>query len=123
MDKGQTFAFEKSKTKNKDGQEEEKWKQVAPAPRDVDPAKLQNLLSSVTQARATSFVDSAAKTGLDKPELTVIVKSEQGKREEKVTFARAGSDTYASRAGEAGAAKVDASAIDGVVKALEELKK
>jgi len=123
VDKGQTSAFEKTKTKNKDGQEEEKWKQVAPAPRDVDPSKMQNLLSSVTQARATSFVDSAAKTGLDKPELTVIVKSEQGKREEKVTFARAGSDTYAARAGEAGAAKVDASAIDGVVKALEELKK
>jgi Domain of unknown function (DUF4340) len=123
VDKGQTFAFEKSKTKNKDGQDEDKWKQVAPAPREVDPTKMQNLLSSVTQARATSFVENTVKTGLDKPELTVTVKSEEGKKEEKATFARSGNDSYAARTGELGAAKVDASTIDGIVKALEELKK
>ena len=88
---GQTYAFEKNKTKNKDGQEEERWKQVSPTPRDVDGPKMQNLLSAATQARATSFLDSAAKTGLDKPELTLTVKSEQGKKEEKAAFSRSGS--------------------------------
>ncbi len=60
--------FEKTKTKNKEGQDEEKWKQTAPTARDVDQTTVDNLLSAVTAARATSFVDSAAKTGLDKPE-------------------------------------------------------
>ena len=123
VEKGQGLAFEKTKAKNKEGQDEEKWKQVSPTSRDVDQSKMQNLLSTVTQARATSFVESAAKTGLDRPELTVVVKSDQNKREEKATFARSGSDAYASRAGEPGAAKIDASALDGIVKALEELKK
>src|SRR6185503_13026459 len=85
---GQTTTFEKTKTKNKEGQEEEKWRQVAPTARDVDQTKVENLLSALTAARATSFVDSAAKPGLDKPELTATVKSDEGKREEKVTLAK-----------------------------------
>jgi hypothetical protein len=54
--------------------------------------------------------------------LTVTLKSNEGKREEKVTFGRAGSDVFAVRTGEPGAAKIDASALDGLVKALEEIK-
>jgi hypothetical protein len=118
----ETFSFEKTKSKNKDGQEEEKWRQLAPAARDADQAKVENLLSAFSAARATSFVESAAKTGLDKPELTVTVKFDEGKREEKVSFARSGTDGYASRAGEPGAAKVDISAIENIVKSLEVLK-
>jgi len=119
---GQTMTFEKTKTKNKEGQEEEKWRQVAPTARDVDQTKVENLLSALTAARATSFVDSAAKTGLDKPELTATVKSDEGKREEKVTLAKSGTDGYASREGEPGVAKLDAAAIDNIVKSLEALK-
>ena len=44
------------------------------------------------------------------------------KREEKVAFGRSGKDVYASKAGEPGAAKIDATTIDNIVKALEELK-
>lgn len=118
----ETFSFEKTKSKNKDGQEEEKWRQLAPAARDADQTKVENLVSALTSARATSFVDSAAKTGLDKPELAVTVKFDDGKREEKTSFARSGSDGYASRAGEPGAAKVDIAAIENIVKSLEALK-
>jgi len=118
----ETFSFEKTKAKNKDGQEEEKWRQLAPAARDADQTKVENLVSALTSARATSFVDSAAKTGLDKPELAVTVKFDDGKREEKTSFARSGSDGYASRAGEPGAAKVDIAAIENIVKSLEALK-
>ena len=120
--KGQTFAFEKTKVKNKEGQEEEKWKQTAPAAQDVDPAKLDSLLSAVTQSRAASFLDSTAKTGLDTPELTITVKSGQG-RQETVRFARAGADSFASRTGEPGAAKVDANTLDNITKALDEAQK
>jgi hypothetical protein len=119
---GQTVAFEKTKVKNKEGKDEDKWRQVAPASRDVDQTKVENLISGATQARASGFVDSTAGTGLDKPELTITIKSDAGRREEKVTFARSGSSGYASRAGEPGAAKVETSALDNVIKALEELK-
>jgi uncharacterized ParB-like nuclease family protein len=107
--------------KDKDGKEQEKWRQVAPAARDVDTAKIEALMSTITGARAASFVDSAAKTGLDKPELTVAFKYDEGK-EERVTFARTGDSGYAARAGSPGAAKVDASVIDDIVKALGDVK-
>jgi hypothetical protein len=119
---GTTTAFDKVKSKDKDGKEQEVWKQVAPAAKDVDQAKIDNLMSAVTQARAASFVDAAPKGVLDKPEVTIAIKSNGGKRDEKVTFARSGSDAFAARAGEPGAAKVDATALEGIVKALEEIK-
>jgi hypothetical protein len=118
----ETFSLEKTKVKNKDGQDEEKWRQLAPTAKDGDQTKVENLISAITAARATGFVDSPAKTGLDKPELTVTVKFDEGKREEKASFARSGADGYASRAGEPGAAKVDIAAIENIVKSLEALK-
>jgi hypothetical protein len=118
----ETIAFERSNTKDKDGKEENKWKQVSPSARDVDQTKVDNLLSAITAARATGFVDSTAKTSLDKPELTVTIKFDEGKREEKVALARSGSDGYAARTGEPGAAKVDIAAIESIVKSLEALK-
>lgn len=118
---GQTTTFEKTKTKDKDGKEQEKWRQVAPSAKDLDASKVEGLLSAASAARATGFVDSVAKTGLEKPELTVGFTYDDGKQE-RVTFARAGGAAYASRAGSPGAAKIDASTIDAIVKALEDLK-
>jgi hypothetical protein len=119
---GQTMAFEKSKVKNKEGVEEEKWRRVAPEAKDVDSAKVDSLLSSITSARADSFVAEKAKTGLDTPELTVTLKFDEGKKTETVSFARSGSDGYASRTGEPGAAKIPASTVESIVNALEEIK-
>jgi hypothetical protein len=119
---GVTTTFEKVKSKNKEGQEQDTWKQVAPSARDVDQMKVDNLISAITQTRASSFVDAPTKGALDKPELTVTIKSNDGKRDEKVAFGRAGTDVFASRTGEPGAAKLDAAALDGIVKALEEIK-
>jgi len=117
----QTSTFEKTKVKGKDGKEEEKWKQTAPAARDVDASKIEALISAVTVARATGFVDSTANTGLDKPELTVAFKYDESK-DERVTFARTKDGAYAARAGVPGAAKVDASVLDSIIKALGEVK-
>jgi hypothetical protein len=119
---GVTTTFEKVKSKNKEGQEQDTWKQVAPSAKDVDQTKVDNLISAITQARASSFVDAPTKGALDKPELTVTIKSNDGKREEKVTFGRAGADVFASRAVEPGAAKLDVPTLDAIVKALEEIK-
>jgi hypothetical protein len=117
----QTTVFEKTKVKNKDGKEEEKWKQTAPAAKDVDASKIETLISAATGARATGFVDSTAKTGLDKPELTVAFKYDEGK-DERVSFSRTADAAYALRAGSPGAAKIDASVIDSIVKALGDIK-
>jgi uncharacterized protein DUF4340 len=118
---GQTTVFEKTKIKDKDGKEQEKWRQTAPAARDVDAAKVDALISAATGARATGFVNSTAKAGLDKPELSLTFKYDEGK-EERVAFARTKDAAYASRAGSPGAAQVDASVIDAIVKALEDVK-
>jgi hypothetical protein len=118
---GQTTTFEKSKTKDKDGKEQDKWRQTAPAAKDIDASKVEALVSAASSVRATGFVDSTTKSGLDKPELTLSFTYDEGKQD-RVTFARSEGAAYASRAGTPGAAKVDASAIDSIVKALEDLK-
>ncbi len=120
---GQTLSFEKTTVKNKEGQDEEKWRQTAPAAADVDQTKLDNLLSAITQARASGFAGGTAKTGLDSPELTATVKSDEGRRSETVKFARSGGDAYAERTGESGAARIDTSTLDNIVKAIDELQK
>lgn len=118
---GQTTTFEKSKTKDNDGKEQEKWRQTAPAAKDIDASKVEALVSAASAVRATGFVNSTTKTGLDKPELIVSFTYDESKQD-RVTFARSEGAAYASRAGTPGAAKVDASAIDSIVKALEDLK-
>ena len=120
---GQSVAFEKTRSKNKEGQDEEKWRQVAPAAQDADQTKVENLLSAVTQTRATSFTDATAKTGLESPALRVMIRSGDPQKEEAVTFAKSGDKAFASRAGDPGAAVIEASAIDNIGKALDELGK
>ena len=120
---GQTSAFEKTKTKNKEGQDEEKWRQISPQARDLDQASFDTLLSALTGARATAWVnDPAAAKALASPELSATVKFDEGKKEERVTLTKAGADAFASRGGEPGAAKIDATTVDTIVKALQELK-
>jgi hypothetical protein len=117
---GQTTVFEKTKSKDKDGKEVEKWRQTAPTARDVDAAKIEALMGAATGARATSFAPADAKTGLDKPELSIAFKYDN--KDERVTFARNGTTVYAARSGANGIAIVDAAVLDGIVKALEAIK-
>jgi hypothetical protein len=108
---GQTVAFEKTG---------DKWKQVAPAAKDADATKVDALASALTGARATGFVETT--TALDKPELAVTLKYDDGKKQEGVVFGRQGSDALARRDGDNGAAKIDAGTLDGIIKALDALK-
>jgi len=120
---GQTAAFEKSKVPAKGTEPaKEVWKQVAPVAKDVDAAKVDALLTALTNARATSFVDKGTATGLDAPEIAVTLKYEDGAKQEHVSFARKGSDAFARRDPDGGAAKIDASTLDAIVKALDALK-
>ncbi len=118
---GQTVAFEKTTVKGKDGNDEQKWKQVLPAAREVDGDKVESLVSIVTGARAMGFVTGSTKTNLDKPEMTIAIKYGDGK-DERVTFARSGADGFAERSGSPGAATVETATLDSILKALDDIK-
>jgi hypothetical protein len=118
---GQTIVLERVKGKGENAPDT--WRRVSPTAADVDREKSDSLLSKLSNIRAASFVDAAAKTGLDKPALTVTVKFDDGKREEKVTFGQTGSDVYVARPGEPGAAKIDAADFNDAVKTFDEIVK
>ena len=118
---GQTVVLERVKGTGENAPDT--WKRVSPTAAEVDREKSDSLLSKLSNIRAASFVDAAAKTGLDKPALTVTVKFDDGKREEKVTFGQTGSDVYVARPGEPGAAKIDAADFNETIKSLDELSK
>jgi hypothetical protein len=99
------------------------WKRVAPSAADADKSKVEALLAGLADIRAVSFTPSTAKTGLDQPAMTVIVKFEDGKKEERVSFGKTGSDVYALIPGQPGAGKIEAEKFDEANKTLDELSK
>jgi hypothetical protein len=118
---GQTVALERTKGQGENAPD--KWKRVTPAGGDLDKEKSDNLLGKLSNIRVASFVDSAAKTGLDKPAMTVSVKFDEGKKEDRATFGQSGNDVFVSRPGEPGAAKIDKADFDDVIKMLDEIAK
>ena len=111
---GQTMTLEKEKGKDT-------WTQVTPSAKPADAAKVDALLTALTGARAASFVEKPAGTGLETPEVTITIAYEDGQKHEKVAFARNGANAFARRDGDA-AAKIDAPTLDGIIKALDALK-
>ena len=121
---GQTVAFDKVKNTGKDAQTNpDIWKRVSPSAKDVSKDTVDSMLSRLSNMRAASFVDSPANTGVDKPALTVFVKFEDGKKEERVSFGQHGTDVFAVRPGDTGAAKVDTTDFNETIKSLDELSK
>jgi uncharacterized protein DUF4340 len=120
---GTSVVFEKVKADPKAKDAADKWRRVSPTAADANKDTIDGLLSRLSNMRAASFVDASAKTGLDKPALTVAVKFDDGKKDERVTFGKVDADVYASRPGEPGAAKVDATDFSEAIKALDELSK
>ena len=118
---GQTVIFERVKAK--DDKSPDTWHRVSPNPGDPDRSKVEGLLAGLADIRATSFVDSTAKTGLQSPALVVDAKFDDGKKQEKVTFGKNGADAFASRPDDPGAAKIEAEKLDEAIKALDELSK
>ncbi len=118
----ETVIFEKAKGPGKDAADV--WRRAKPTAKDVDAAAFDDFLTKLTNLRAQSFVETGgkAKTGLEAPALVVTVRFEDGKKEEQVTFGRAGTDVHAAMTGQPGAAKLDATEFDDVLKALEAIK-
>jgi hypothetical protein len=118
---GQTVTFERTKGQGENAPD--KWTRVSPTAGDLDKEKSDGLLGKLSNIRVTSFVDSNAKTGLDKPAMSVVVKFDEGKKEERATFAQVGNDVFVARPGEPGAAKIDAADFNDVMKSLDEISK
>ena len=118
---GQTITLERTKGQGENAPD--KWKRLTPTAGDLDKEKSDNLLGKLSNIRAASFVDSTAKTGLDKPAMTVVVKFDDGKKEDRATFGQVGNEVYVSRPGEPGAAKIDKADFDETIKMLDEIAK
>jgi len=118
---GQSYVFER--VKSTDDKTPDKWKRTSPNPGDVDKDKFDAFLAKLANMRVSTFQASTASTGTDKPAMTVSVKFDDNKKEEKVTFGQSGSDVFAVRPNEPGAAKTDAADFNESVKTLEELGK
>jgi hypothetical protein len=121
---GQTVVFERVKAQTKDAQDT--WRRASPTAGTVDTMKMEIFFAKIENTRASSFVDSTAKTGLDKPFVTVVAKFESAPsvmKDERITFGRAGADTFALRPGEPGAAKIGSSEFDDALKALDDVSK
>jgi len=78
-----TLAFEKVKGGGAGGTET--WRQTRPAAKDVDGASMDTFLTRLSGQRAQSFVetDGKTKTGLQAPVMTVGVKFDDGRKEER----------------------------------------
>jgi Domain of unknown function (DUF4340) len=120
---GTTTVFEKKKVTEKDdkGKDQppvDKWTQTSPAPpKPIDASKIEDVVNKITGLRADSFVDKLPAGAAEL--LTVNTKFDDGKKSEKVVIHKAGSDYYATRPDDAGAAKLTTSAVDDAIKALD----
>lgn len=122
LHEGRTHTFEKTTGKNEEGQDQETWKQTAPETRDLDQPAFDSLLSALTRLRADGFVDTAPASAMAAPHMTVSIRFEEGRRQERLTLARAPDVVYAVREGEPGAARIQATALESIDTALQELK-
>ena len=118
---GKTAAFDKVKGTGDTPQDV--WKRVSPAGADPDKDKFQTFVAALADIRAMSFVDAKAKTGLEAPAATIVVKFDEGKKEDRVMLAKNGSDAYSSRPDDPGAAKIDPTKLDEALKSIDEFTK
>jgi hypothetical protein len=99
------------------------WKRLSPTAADADREKVESFLAGLADIRATSFVASSARTGLDTPAMTVTAKFDEGRKEDRVTFGKSGDTVYATRPDSPDAATIDATKFDAAIKAFDELVK
>jgi hypothetical protein len=115
---GKAVAFEKKKGPEKDAVE--KWVAVPPA-KAADEAKNEDLVNKVANLRAESFV-SALPAGATET-ARVQTAFDGGRKHDTVVIHQAGSDYYAVRDGDAGAAKLIAPAVTELLAALDATQK
>jgi hypothetical protein len=102
---------------------EDKWRRLTPNAGFADKTKVETLLTGLADITLTSFVDSAAKTGVNAPVMVVDASFDDGKKQERVTFGKSGDDIYASRQNDPAIGKIDADKYNAASKAFDELLK
>lgn len=115
---GKSITFERVAT---EGDKPDVWKRVAPSEKELEKEKVETLLTGLADIRATAFRASTAGTGLDAPALSVYMKYDQSRSEERATFGKSGNDAFASRQDDAGAMVIEAEKLSEALKTLEEL--
>lgn len=99
------------------------WKQVVPATKTVDSSNLEGALLDFSNLRAESFVtDAGPATGHNNPAAVIVVKFDDGKKEERVVIGTAGSGVFATRADQPGALKMEAGKYEDAVKKLDAIQ-
>jgi hypothetical protein len=116
---GATVVFEKQEGEPDDFRD--RWAQTSPARETIDTAKLDDLLSALSNLRADSYVDGRG-AGIDSPVATVRVRYQDDQKTEQVTLGRSADRALARRTDEPGAAVIDASSLDRIVELLDELE-
>jgi hypothetical protein len=97
----------------------DKWTMTsAGTTRDAETAKVEDLLNKLTNIAADQFL--AAAPAAATPILKVAAEFEESKKDE-ASLARAGADTFGTRADETGAMKLVATGVDDALKALDAL--
>jgi hypothetical protein len=112
--------IEKGTEKLTFAKKDDKWQQSSPAAKEADAAKVDTLLSSLTSARADSFVEALPARATS--EAIVTLTSDEGRKGEKVTFFRSGAEAFAQREGSSGAARIGSDVLDGILKAIEAVR-
>ena len=119
---GQPLVFELVKNTDPKAATTDKWRQVSPA-RDLDRQKMDSFLSAFSNLRIDMWTDKSDGLGLDSPQLAFVVKFEDGKKEERVVFARKGDEVHATRSDEPGAGRIPTTDYDAALRALDDLLK
>lgn len=116
----ETRAFERVKGTGENAVDT--WKQVAPTAKTVDSSNLEGALLDFSNLRAESFVATAgAATGHNNPAAVIVVKFDDGKKEERVVIGTAGSSVFATRADQPGALKIEPGKYEDAIKKLDAL--
>ena len=90
---------------------------------DLDQAKVEDFLAQLSGLKAAAWEPAAQASGLNPPAVKVDATYGDKKLTEQVSFGRSGTNVFAVRAGEPGAAKLEAASLDAVLKALDEALK
>lgn len=118
---GKTLTLERVKA-TKEG-EADSWKRLTPSAADADRQKVEQFVAGLADIRGIEFAAPGARTGLTAPDMTVAAKFDEGRKEEKVSFGKDGSNIFAGRPDTPGVMRVDTSKYDEAIKAFDELVK
>ena len=96
------------------------WKQVVPSDKAVDSSNFEGVLLDLSNLRAETFVDRAPAPGAS-PAI-IVVKYDDGKKEERVTITTAGSQVLATRTDQPGALRIEAGKYEAAIKKLDAIQ-